>query len=247
MSDRRVAVVTGASRGIGRAIAVRLAEDGCCVVINYVKNDHSAEETLSMIAEGKGTAVLFKGDVSNSEVVDAMIAETVERWGRIDILVNNSGIMEDALLEDTTDEQWERVLAVNLHSAFYTSKAVIPIFKHRRYGRIINMSSQAALMGSNRHGHYAASKAGLLGLTYTLAKELGPFGITVNAVSPGRIVTEMVTDRSGGRMDEWMSQTPLQRLGTPEEVAGAVSFLASEGASYVTGLNMHVNGGLYMG
>jgi 3-oxoacyl-[acyl-carrier protein] reductase len=247
MTDTPVAIVTGSSRGIGRAIAVRLAADGCRVAVNYATNDLAAEETLSAVEDRGGIAALFKGDISRPEVVEALVRDVVGRWGRVDILVNNGGIMIDALAEDTAVEDWDRVLAVNLHGSFYTSRAVIPIFKKRRSGRIINMSSQAALTGSARHSHYAASKAGLLGLTYSLAKELGPYGITVNAVSPGRITTEMVVSRSDGRMDEWLSQTPLQRLGTPDEVAAAVSFLASSDAAYVSGLNLHVNGGLYMG
>lgn len=239
--------MTGASRGIGRAVAIRLAADGNAVVINYHRNDEAAAETLSVIEQNGGTALVCKGDAAQSEAVEEMIGAAIERWNRIDILVNNSGVMIDSLLEETTAAEWDRVLAVNLRSAFLATHAVIPLFKERRYGRIINMSSQAALTGSSRHSHYAASKAGLLGLTYSLARELGPFGITVNAVSPGRITTDMVVERSEGRMEEWLQQTPLRRLGQPEEVAGAVSFLASRDASYITGLNMHVNGGLYMG
>lgn len=247
MNEDRVALVTGASRGIGRGIALRLAADGYRVVANYHQNEGAAAETLAAIEQAGGTAIVYRCDVAEAGAVSGMVADVMARWNRIDVLVNNSGLMVDALVEETAVEEWERVLAVNLNSVFHAAHAVIPIFKRQGGGRIINMSSQAALTGSSRHSHYAAAKAGILGLTYSLAKELGPFGITVNAVSPGRITTEMVTSRSEGRMEEWLRQTPLGRLGTPEEVAAAVAFLASRDAAYITGLNMHVNGGLYMG
>jgi 3-oxoacyl-[acyl-carrier protein] reductase len=155
--------------------------------------------------------------------------------------------MYDTMAEDISDEEWEKMIAINLNSVFYACRAVIPHFKEKNKGRIINVSSQAALTGSAQHAHYAAAKSGILGFSYSLAKELGPYGITVNIVSPGRIDTDMITRRDNGRMEEWMQQTPLKRIGKPEDVASAVFFLASEEASYITGLNMHVNGGLLMG
>lgn len=246
-AEKRVAVVTGASKGIGRAVAVRLAKDGYRVVVNYMSSEAEAHKTFNQIESGGGTAMLYLANVSKSAEVNAMIEAVIRKWGQIDVLVNNSGVMYDTQSESISDEEWEKVISVNLNSAFYTCRAAIPYFKDRNYGRIINVSSQAALTGSTMHAHYVAAKSGILGFTYSLVKELGPYGITVNIVSPGRIQTDMITSRDSGRMEEWMSQTPLRRLGEPEDVANAVAFLASDEADYITGLNMHVNGGLLMG
>lgn len=243
----KVAIVTGASKGIGRATAIRLAQDGYRIVVNYLSSEHEAQKTLSQIESIGGSAMLYPADVSRSSEVQGMIDAALQRYGQIDLLVNNSGVMYDTNAEDVTDEEWEKVISVNLNSAFYACRAVIPHFKSRNYGRIINISSQAALTGSAQHSHYATAKSGVLGLTYSLAKELGPYGITVNIVSPGRIQTDMISSRDNGRMEEWMAQTPLKRLGKPEDVAHAIAFLASDQAAYITGLNMHVNGGLLMG
>jgi 3-oxoacyl-[acyl-carrier protein] reductase len=243
----KVAIVTGAAKGIGRAIALRLALDGYKVLINYWRSEQAAEEVMESIQAGGGISILYRADMSCSSEVEAMVQFVVQHWGGVDVLVNNSGIMADTWVEDITDEEWSRLIAVNLSSVFYTSRAVIPYLKAASAGRIINISSQAALTGSARHAHYAAAKAGVLGFSFSLAKELGPFGITVNVVSPGRILTDMITERADGRMNEWLSQTPLKRLGQAEEAADAVAFLASGQASYITGLNMHVNGGLLMG
>lgn len=247
MLTGKVALITGAARGIGRAIATGLAEHGAAVAVNYRASEGAALELVKEIAAQGGEALPCRADVSDPGQVAAMIATIVDTWGGIDILVNNAGIMDDNFLVDITLEEWERVINVNLRGAFLCTQAVIPLLQARGGGRIINISSQAALAGSRRHVHYATAKAGLLGFTYSLAKELGPYGITVNAVSPGRIVTDMIKERIQGREEEWLQQTPLQRLGEPEEVAAAVVFLASEKASYITGTNLQVDGGLLMG
>ncbi|MCC2686431.1 MAG: 3-oxoacyl-[acyl-carrier protein] reductase [Paenibacillaceae bacterium] len=246
-NNAKVAIVTGASRGIGKAIAFKLGREGYRVVVHYKSSEKAAEEIVESIRAEGGTALLYQANVAHSGEVNAMIQWVIRQWGGIDILVNNSGIMIDRWVEDISDEEWDELIAVNLNSVFYTCRAVIPHFKQKQVGRIINISSQAALTGSAQHAHYAAAKSALLGFSYSLAKELGPYGITVNVVSPGRIVTDMITSRENNRTDEWISQTPLRRLGQPEDVADAVAFLASDQASYITGLNMHVNGGLVMG
>ena len=245
--EDKVAIVTGASKGIGKAIGIRLARDGFRVVVNYMSSQKQAEETADHIKSTGGMAMLYRADVSNSREVDAMTSFVMEHWGRIDLLVNNSGIMFDTPIEMMSDDEWNHVTSVNLTSVFCTCRAVIPHFKEQQYGRIINISSQAAVTGSANHAHYAAAKSGILGFTYSLAKEVGPYGITANVVSPGRIDTEMIATREHGRMQEWISQTPLRRIGKPEDVANAVAFLASDEADYITGLNLHVSGGLTMG
>lgn len=243
----KVALVTGASRGIGAAIAVRLAADGFAVAVHFQSSGTVAAQVAERIERDGGQAMLVQGDVSVSGEMERIATEVTARWGRIDAFVANAGVMIDADVAHTTNAEWERVLATNLDSAFYGCRAVIPHMAASGFGRIVAISSQAALTGSGGHAHYAAAKAGLLGLAFSLAKELGPSGITVNVVSPGRIDTDMLAVRSEGRMEEWLAQTPLRRLGRPEEVAHAVAFLVSAEASYITGLNLHVNGGLVMG
>lgn len=243
----KVALVTGGTRGIGRAIVITMATKGAIVVINYLKSEKAAHDLAEEINSRGGQVLLCRADISEPDQVDEMMGKIRKTLGGLDILVNNAGIMEDNWFIDITLEEWEQVLNVNLRGAFLCTKAAIPLLKARGGGRIINISSQAALTGSKKHVHYATAKAGILGFTYSLAKELGPYGITVNAVSPGRIMTDMISERMAGREEEWLKQTPLQRFGEPEEVAAAVAFLASDEAGYITGLNLHVNGGLLMG
>jgi 3-oxoacyl-[acyl-carrier protein] reductase len=243
----KTALVTGGSKGIGRAICVRLAQAGCRIVVNYASSDAEAEQTKRLIEAHGAEALLFKGDVAASDNVQKLVDYTLHHFHRIDVLVNNAGIMTDSLVETMDDAMWSHVLQTNLSGAFYACRAVIPAMKAQRRGYIVNISSQAALTGSAQHAHYAAAKAGLLGLTYSLAKELGPHQITVNAVSPGRIVTDMIETRGRGREQEWIGQTPLGRLGDAADVAGAVAYLVSGEADYVTGMNLQVNGGLVMG
>jgi NAD(P)-dependent dehydrogenase (short-subunit alcohol dehydrogenase family) len=206
-----------------------------------------AEEVVQQIHTGGERSLAIQADVLDPGAIKRSVQEAVAGLGAVDILVNNLGTLTDGLVADTNDEEWERSLAVNLGSAFRYARECIPAMKERRWGRIVNLSSQAAYTGSSNHAHYAAAKSGLLGLTFSLAKELGAYGITVNAVAPGRIVTDMLLGTMAGREEEWIRQTPLQRFGRPEEVAGPIAFLASEDAGYITGAVLNVSGGQLMG
>jgi NAD(P)-dependent dehydrogenase (short-subunit alcohol dehydrogenase family) len=243
----RVALVTGGSRGIGRATCVALAERGAIVAVHYRSQEAAAREVVKQIKDMGGNADAFAADLGDSLETTRLIEQVVAQMGKIDILVNNAGEMTDAAVADMSDDMWERTLAVNLTSAFRCVRACIPGMKARQWGRIINVTSQAAFTGSANHAHYAASKSGLLGLTFSLAKELGTAGITVNLVAPGRITTDLLLERMAGREEERLKQTPLRRIGDPQEVAAAIAFLASNAASYITGANLHINGGLVMG
>ena len=243
----KVALVTGASRGIGRAIALSLASDGLAVAVHYDKSADSAAKVVSEITESGGTAIAFQGNLASPDVPADLVARVKSQLGTIDILVNNAAVMTDSSIAEMSDEMWDETIAVNLSAVFKLTRACIPAMVENKWGRIISISSQVAQTGSANHAHYSATKASLLGFTYSAAKELGASGITANVVLPGRIETDMISVRSVGRMDEWMSQTPLGRLGKPEEVAGVVTFLASVESSYITGAAINVNGGLVMG
>ena len=243
----KVALVTGASRGIGRAIALSLASDGLAVAVHYDKSADSAAKVVSEITESGGTAIAFQGNLASPDVPADLVARVKSQLGSIDILVNNAAVMTDSSIAEMSDEMWDETIAVNLSAVFKLTRACIPAMVENKWGRIISISSQVAQTGSANHAHYSATKASLLGFTYSAAKELGASGITANVVLPGRIETDMISVRSVGRMDEWMSQTPLGRLGKPEEVAGVVKFLASVDSSYITGAGINVNGGLVMG
>ena len=245
--SKRVALVTGGSRGIGRATCIALATSGVAVGVHYNSSTESALETVETIKQAGGMAIALQADLVDSGAVEKLVTETVNQLGAVDILVNNAGEMTSSAVSDMTDAIWERAITLNLTAAFRCTRACIPMMKARKWGRIINVSSQAVFTGSVNHAHYAAAKAGLLGFTYSLAKELGRAGITVNAVSPGRIVTDLISAQIPTRGEEWLKQTTLRRLGQPGEVASAIVFLASDGASYITGANLHVNGGLVMG
>ncbi len=242
----RVALVTGGSRGIGRAIAMALAEQGAAVAVHYRSQEAQAQLIVDTILEKRGRAVALQADLSQAEAPDLLVQQVTDQLGQPDILINNAGEFTDALVAEMTDEIWAQTLALNLTAAFACTRACLPLMKSRNWGRIISLSSQAAFVGSSKHAHYAAAKAGLAGFSYSLAKEVGAEGITVNMVAPGRIVTDMLADHIPTRESEWIKQTPLRRLGQPEEVAGAVVFLASNAASYITGTTIHVNGGVYM-
>lgn len=243
----KVALVTGASRGIGRAIALSLASDGLAVAVHYDKSADAAQKVVSEITESGGRAIAFQGNLASPDVPADLVARVKSQLGSIDILVNNAAVMTDSSIAEMSDEMWDETIAVNLSAVFKLTRACIPAMVENKWGRIISISSQVAQTGSANHAHYSATKASLLGFTYSAAKELGASGITANVVLPGRIETDMISVRSVGRMDEWMSQTPLGRLGKPEEVAGVVTFLASVESSYITGAAINVNGGLVMG
>lgn len=243
----KVALVTGASRGIGRAIALSLASDGLAVAVHYDKSADAASKVVSEIAESGGTAIAFQGNLASPDVPADLVARVKSQLGSIDILVNNAAVMTDGSIAEMSDQVWDETIAVNLSAVFKLTRACIPAMVENKWGRIISISSQVAQTGSANHAHYSATKAALLGFTYSAAKELGASGITANVVLPGRIETDMISVRSIGRMDEWMAQTPLGRLGKPEEVAGVVKFLASVDSSYITGAGINVNGGLVMG
>jgi len=242
----RVALVTGGSRGIGRAICFALAAKGASVAVHYRAQAAAAQEIVAQIEQSGGKAAAFQADMADFAAPAILVEQVAAQLGAIDILVNNAAEMTDSSVAEMSDDVWEQTLSVNLGSVFRCTRAVIPGMQACAWGRIINISSQAVYTGSANHAHYAASKSGLLGLTFSLAKELGPAGITVNLVAPGRIVTDMLLERSTGREEEWMKQTPLRRFGKPEEVAAAVAFLSSDGAAYITGANLHINGGLVM-
>ena len=243
--DGKVAIVTGAGRGIGKACALILAEDGASVALSG--RDQARLEAMVVTVEALGVGALaVSGDVSRLQDVERLVAETRERFGRIDVLVNNAGIIRDALLIRMKDEDWDEVLAVNLKGAFYTSRACARVMMRQRSGRIINIASVAGLMGNAGQVNYSAAKAGLLGLTKAAARELAHWGILVNAVAPGLIDTDILTSLPAEARDALLSQIPLKRVGTSREVAEVVRFLASDGAGYITGQVIQVNGGLYM-
>jgi NAD(P)-dependent dehydrogenase (short-subunit alcohol dehydrogenase family) len=245
--DNRVALVTGGSRGIGRATCLALAQSEAVVAVHYHNSADAAREVVASIERDGGRAAAFRADLAEIGAADALVAQVSGTFGKPDILVNNAGEQGTAPVAEMTDAEWSRALELNLSAAFRCARACIPGMIARGWGRIINVSSQAAYTGSANHAHYAAAKAGLAGLTFSLAKELGPAGITVNLVAPGRIETDMLAGQMAARAEEWLRQTPLRRFGQPEEVAAAIAFLASDGASYITGAALQVGGGLVMG
>jgi 3-oxoacyl-[acyl-carrier protein] reductase len=240
----KVAVVTGASRGIGRAVAVCLASRGAQVVA-AARGDHAAG-TVEAIQRSGGRADLAPVDVTDAESVAVMVGGALERHGRIDVLVNNAGIARDQLLMRMKREDWDQVMATNLTAAFVCVQAVIKTMIKQRGGRIINVSSVVGQSGNAGQTNYAASKAGLIGFSKALAREVASRKITVNVVAPGLIDTDMTRDLTEKTKDDWAAQIPLGRLGSAEDVAGAVCFLASDEASYITGHVLAVNGGMYM-
>lgn len=244
--DGRVALVTGGGRGIGRAISLELASQGAKVFLNYTTGGVAANETVALCSKNGGIAETIQFDVSQSASVDAAIDTIKQKAGRIDILVNNAGISRDGLVLRMKDDDWEKVIATNLSGAFYCSRGVSRLMVKERYGRIINISSVVGEMGNAGQVPYVSSKAGLIGLTKALAKELSPRNITVNAVAPGFIETDMTAGLDEKVRAQHLSVIPLQRYGTPHEVAKLVAFLCGDDSGYITGQIVGINGGMYM-
>lgn len=246
MLDSKVAIVTGASRGIGREIALTLAEAGVNVVVNYMGNKDKAEEVANKIEEFGRESLVIQADVSNSKDVDKLISETLSKFGRVDLLINNAGITRDNVIMRMKEEDWDKVIDTNLKSVFLLSKAVSRTMMKQRQGKIINISSVVGVLGNPGQANYVAAKSGVIGLTKTLARELSTRGITVNAVAPGYIDTDMTTDLSEDVKEQLLKQIPLSRLGSSKDVANVVKFLVSDDASYMTGQVLHVDGGMVM-
>jgi len=245
-----VALVTGSSRGIGKAIVSQLARDGFKVAVNYydkVDEEHNraeAQAVLDAIIASGGTGIILGADVSTSAGASNLVESTIKQLGSIEVLVNNAGINRDQLLIRITDEQWHELIDTNLSSAFYCSKAAVKFMMKKRYGRIINISSVVGMAGNAGQAHYSASKAGLLGFTFSVAKEYGPRGITANAVAPGYIESDMTKNLPPETSIKMAEQIPAGRLGKPEDVAALVAFLASPAAAYINGQVIRVDGGM---
>ncbi len=242
--SHQVALVTGASRGIGRAIALALASEGAAVVVNYASSSHAADAVVAEIENMGGQAIALQTDVSQADQVHDLIGAIMEKWGRIDILVNNAGITRDTLLLRMKPDDWQSVINLNLTGVFLCTQAVSKIMLKQRSGRIINISSVVGLMGNAGQANYSAAKAGVIGFTKATAKELASRGITANAIAPGFIDTDMTHDLNA---EDILKFIPLNRFGTPEEVAGVVRFLAADpAAAYITGQTLNIDGGMVM-
>jgi len=244
--DDRIALVTGGSRGIGRAIAQSLATTGATVIVNYRGNQAAADETVASIEAAGGKAVAIQADVANAEDVDRLFKEVIERFGRIDILVNNAGITRDTLMLRMKDDDWDAVMDTNLRGLFLCTRAALRPMTRARWGRIINITSVVGLMGNAGQANYAAAKAGIIGFSKSVAREIGSRSITVNAVAPGFIDTELTAVLGPDTREALIKQIPLGRLGAPEDVASLVTFLASEQAAYITGQTFNTDGGMVM-
>ncbi|WP_248926409.1 3-oxoacyl-[acyl-carrier-protein] reductase [Paenibacillus hamazuiensis] len=242
----KVALVTGASRGIGRAIAIGLAEAGADVVVNYAGSEQAAAEVVEAIQGLGRKSFKVKANVASSAEVEDMFKLVLEEFGRIDILVNNAGITRDNLIMRMKEEEFDQVIDTNLKGVFNCLKAATRPMMKQRFGRIINISSIVGALGNPGQANYVAAKAGVIGMTKSAAKELASRGITVNAVAPGFIATDMTDKLSEELKHQLLQQIPLARLGQPEDIAKAVRFLASDDASYMTGQTIHVDGGMYM-
>jgi 3-oxoacyl-[acyl-carrier protein] reductase len=244
--EDKVAVVTGASRGIGRAIALELARRGASVVVNYNANADAAAEVVDAIRAQGGQAIAVQADVGDFDQAARLIDTAIDTLGRIDILVNNAGTTRDQLLALMKEEDWDLVLCTNLKGVFNCCKAAARQMMRQRSGRIVNISSVSGIAGQGGQTNYAASKAGMIGFTKSLAKELGPRNVTVNAVAPGFVLTDLTAYLSEDLQRRAIETTPLRRMGEPEEIAYAVAFLASDLASFITGEVLTVDGGLVM-
>lgn len=242
----QTALVTGASRGIGRSIALGIADLGANVAVNYAGSEAAAAEVVEAIRAKGVSAIAIKSNVGRTEEAEAMVKQVMETFGRIDILVNNAGITRDNLIMRMKEEEFDQVIETNLKGVFNCLKAVTRPMMKQRYGRIINISSVVGALGNPGQANYVAAKAGVIGLTKSAARELASRGITVNAVAPGFIDTDMTRELSEDMREGLLGGIPLARLGQPEEIAGVVAFLASSSASYMTGQVLHVDGGMYM-
>jgi 3-oxoacyl-[acyl-carrier protein] reductase len=245
--EGRVALVTGASRGIGRAVALRLGQGGAAVVVNYHVNAKAAQEVVNEIEAGGSQAAAFQADVSKPDEVDRLIEFTLATYGRLDILVNNAGITRDTLLVRMDEETWDTVIDLNLKGTYLCTRMVLRTMLRQRSGRIVNISSIVGIVGNAGQGNYAASKAGMLGFTRSVAREVASRNITVNAVAPGYIETDIWDGVPDQARDQVVRMIPLERAGRPEEVANAVAFFVSDAAGYITGQALNVDGGLVMG
>ncbi len=239
--NNKVAFITGGAKGIGEAIVKRLFADGYKVAFTYNNSEEKAQELVAQLGE---SCKAYKLDITDSNAVNSVVADIEQNFGEIAVLVNNAGIAQQALFTDITDDMWHKMLETNLSGAFYCSRAVLKYMINRKSGKIINISSVWGETGGSCEVHYSASKAGLIGMTKALAKEVGLSGITVNSVSPGVILTDMTSHFDEDTMNTLKEETPLNKIGTPEDVAGAVSFLASGNADFITGQNISVNGGM---
>ncbi len=238
---KKVAFVTGGAKGIGEAIVKRLLNDGYKVAFTY---NNSEEKAQKLCAELGADCRAYKLDITDSNAVKTVVDDIEKNFGEIAVLVNNAGVAEQSLFTDITDEMWHRMIETNLSGAFYCSRAVLKYMINRKSGKIINISSIWGETGGSCEVHYSAAKSGLIGMTKALAKEVGLSGITVNSVSPGVILTDMTSHFDEETMNSLKEETPLNKIGTPEDVAGAVSFLASKDANFITGQNISVNGGM---
>lgn len=241
---QKTAIITGGAKGIGRAISLAFARAGYAVAVLYKSSEAAAETLMREIENGGGRAIAVACDVRDSASVQKAVDAVRSAFGAIGVLVNNAGISEQLLFTDITDEKWADMLSVHLTGAFYMTRAVLPDMLHEKSGRIINIASMWGETGGSCEVHYSAAKAGLIGMTKALAKELAPSGITVNAVSPGAVDTDMMRHLGADTCRAVAEETPMERLGKPEEVAAAVLFLAGDGAAYITGQTLSVNGGV---